>query len=118
MLRFLANENFPREAVVAARDAGHDVAWVVERQPGIADELVLSIAKHEGQVLLTFDKDFRELVFRQGQSGSAGVILFRSRLRTPGAVSAFVLAVLAERDDWPGHFTVAQEDRLRVIRLP
>jgi predicted nuclease of predicted toxin-antitoxin system len=61
MAGFLANENAPREAVLAARGAGHDVTWMVELQPGASDEIVLALARQEGRVLLTFDKDFCEL---------------------------------------------------------
>jgi predicted nuclease of predicted toxin-antitoxin system len=61
MARFLANENAPRDAVVAARAAGFDVAWMVELQPGAGDEIVLSLAQQDDRVLITFDKDFGEL---------------------------------------------------------
>lgn len=63
---FLANENAPREAVLAARAAGFDVTWMVELQPGAGDEIVLALAQQEQRVLITFDKDFGELVFRHG----------------------------------------------------
>src|SRR2546423_1056645 len=78
MARFLANENAPREAVLAARAAGLDVTWMVELQPGAGDEIVLALAQREDRVLVTFDKDFGELVFRHGRAGSPGVILLRS----------------------------------------
>ena len=82
MARFLANENAPREAVLAARGAGFDVAWMVELQPGASDEIVLWLAQREDRVLITFDKDFDELVFRRGRAGSPGIILLRPRLRS------------------------------------
>ncbi len=61
MASFLANENAPREAVLAAPAAGFDVAWMVELQPGANDEIVLSLAQQDNRVLITFDKDFGEL---------------------------------------------------------
>ena len=39
MARVLANENTPREAVLAARAAGFDTTWMVELQPGTVDEI-------------------------------------------------------------------------------
>jgi predicted nuclease of predicted toxin-antitoxin system len=116
--RFLANENTPGAAVRAARQAGHDVAWMVELQPGAPDPIVLQIAQKESRVLLTFDKDFGELVFRKGRAASWGVILLRPRLRSPQVVSDFVLTVLEQPFDWPGYFTVAREGSLRMIPLP
>ena len=43
-MRFLANENFPLDAVEALRAAGHDVAWIRDESPGIADPVVLARA--------------------------------------------------------------------------
>src|SRR5206468_8190584 len=104
MPRFLANENAPRDAVLAARTAGHDVSWMVELQPGAADEIVLALARREDRVLVTFDKDFGELVCRHGRGGAPGVILLRPRLRSPEIVTAFIVMVLSQPIDWPGHF--------------
>lgn len=59
-MRFLADENFPYDAVAALRDAGHDVVWIREAVPGISDEDVLKRAEAEERILLTFDKDFGE----------------------------------------------------------
>ena len=37
-MRFLANENFPGDAVTALQAAGHDVVWVRTAEPGTEDE--------------------------------------------------------------------------------
>jgi len=37
MSQFQANENAPAEVVEAARQAGHDVAWIAELSPGVDD---------------------------------------------------------------------------------
>ena len=118
MAQFLANENTPGEAVQAARQAGHDVTWMVELQPGAPDPIVLELARRDNRVLITFDKDFGELVFRQGRAASPGIILFRPRLRSPQAVSQFILNVLSQPLGWAGQFTVAREGSLRMIPLP
>jgi predicted nuclease of predicted toxin-antitoxin system len=60
-VRFLANENFPGDAVAVRRAAGHDVVWVRTERPGSGDEDVLARAVLEHRVLLTFDNDFGEL---------------------------------------------------------
>jgi predicted nuclease of predicted toxin-antitoxin system len=90
---------------------------MVELQPGANDEIVLTLAQQDDRVLITFDKDFGELVFRRGLAGSRGVILLRPRLRSPEIVSAFIVSVLSQPIDWTGHFTVAREGSLRVIPL-
>lgn len=118
MAQFLANENAPREAVLAARAAGFDVSWMVELQPGASDDVVLALAQRETRVLITFDKDFGELVFRHGRAGSLGVILLLPRLRSPEIVAAFIVTILSQPIDWTGHFTAAREGSLRVVPLP
>ena len=36
-MRFLANENFPFDAVQLLRQYGHDVVWIRTESPGISD---------------------------------------------------------------------------------
>jgi predicted nuclease of predicted toxin-antitoxin system len=118
MAKFLANENVPVEAVQAARQQGHDLEAVGEIEPGASDDVVLDRARTSGRVLVTFDKDFGNLVFRGGRRRSRGVVLLRPRLRSPDYLARFLLDVLAQRSQWEGYFSVAQEGKLRVVRLP
>ena len=69
-------------------------------------------------MLLTFDKDFGEMAFRQGKSATCGVILLRPRVRSPTYVTKFVVKVLEQAMQWEGNFSVAQEGKLRVVPLP
>jgi predicted nuclease of predicted toxin-antitoxin system len=117
-MRLLAHENFPAEAVEALRSRGHDVAWVRTDAPGSSDRQVLDRAVAEGRLLLTFDKDFGELAFRAGLPASSGVVLFRIRLASPSQVAQRAVAVLESRSDWPGHFAVVLDDRVRMTLLP
>ena len=41
-MKFPADENFPRPALQAIREAGFDVAAITEDQPGALDEHVLA----------------------------------------------------------------------------
>jgi predicted nuclease of predicted toxin-antitoxin system len=118
MAKFLANENMPGEVVEAARLAGHDLAWIVELSPGAHDDAVLATALAQSRVLLTFDKDFDEMAFRQGKTATCGIVLFRPRVRSPAYVTQFVVSVLAQAIAWEGNFAVAQEGKLRVVQLP
>lgn len=117
-MRLCANENVPGDCVVRLREAGHDVRWIRETAPGIPDEKVLTLARAENRVLMTFDKDFGELVFRRGASGSQGVILFRISQPSPAAVAERVAAAVASRQDWTGHFSVVEDFGIRMRRLP
>jgi predicted nuclease of predicted toxin-antitoxin system len=116
-VRFLADESFAGVAVRALRALGHDVVWVREQRPGVADDGVLAWAAEDKRVLLTFDKDFGELVYRRGREASCGVVLFRIPMASPEAVRDRVLAVISARDDWQNVFSVVDERRIRMRPL-
>ena len=116
-MRLLANENFPSVAITALRSHGHDVVWIREDSPGIDDRAVLSRATAEGRILITFDKDFGELVFRLGLNAPSGVILFRISPDSPSFVAQTAVTVLESRMDWAGYFSVVNETRVRMTPL-
>jgi predicted nuclease of predicted toxin-antitoxin system len=117
-MRFCANENIPEDCVVWLRQAGHDVTWIREIAPGSIDTEVLARALTENRLLITFDKDFGELVFRRGAKASHGIILFRMTLPSPSIIARRMVTVLASRDDWAGHFSVVDDFNIRMRRLP
>lgn len=116
-MRFLANENLPRAAVEGLRAAGHDVAWIRTEAPGATDEQVLVRSRDEGRVLITLDKDFGELVMRRGLGASQGVVLLRLPLASPDHFAARAVAALTARNDWASHFSVIEDDRVRMRPL-
>ena len=64
---FLANENFPLTSIRILRDAGYNVESVLEKNPGAKDSEVLKEAKKEKRVILTFDRDYGELIYKYKQ---------------------------------------------------
>jgi len=116
-MRLLADENFPREAVLALRARGHDVVWMHETAPGLGDADVLHRAHAEERVLLTFDKDFGELAYRQGLIASPGVSLFRASFQSGSDAAEFAVVALESRADWVGSFAVVEKDRIRLRPL-
>ena len=117
-MRLCANENIPEDCVHRLRQDGHDVFWIRETTPGVSDDAVLARAAAEDRLLITFDKDFGELVFRRGAKASQGVVLFRIPQPSAAAVAERVAVVLVSREDWPDHFSVVEESTIRMRRLP
>jgi predicted nuclease of predicted toxin-antitoxin system len=64
-LNILADESVDGPIVKRLRQEGHTVQYIAEMTPGITDDMVLELANQEAALLLTADKDFGELVFRQ-----------------------------------------------------
>lgn len=96
-MRFLANENFPGEAVAALRRGGYDVAWVRTDAPGASDQDILGRAQREKRVLVTFDKDFGELAWRASLPAESGVVLFRIPMPGPSRVGEALAGFLSMR---------------------
>lgn len=75
-MKIIADESVDGPIVQRLRAEGHDVVYVAEEDSGTADEAVLRSASESNSLLITSDKDFGEIVFRQGRA-SHGVLLFR-----------------------------------------
>jgi predicted nuclease of predicted toxin-antitoxin system len=117
-MKLCANENVPGDCVEALRGSGHDVLWIREDARGSTDKFVLALAQSEQRLLITFDKDFGELVYHQGSKASHGIVLFRLRMSSPAVLAQRLKQILEARDDWEGHFSVVDEYSIRMRRLP
>lgn len=62
-MRLLADENFPRVAVTALEQQGHDIVWIRTDAPGSSDGEIMVRAQAEERIILTFDKDLGEARF-------------------------------------------------------
>ena len=78
----------------------------------------VSKAQSETRVLITFDKDFGELVFRRGKAASRGIVLFRLRKLSPDFVARRVAQILESTAEWEGHYAVVDEHSIRLRPLP
>ena len=116
-LKLLCNENIPAAVITALRAEGHDVVAIGETSPGLKDRDVLAIALSQERICLTFDKDFGELAARHPAAAKSGVILLRLPAGNASTIGARIPAILARREDWPGHFSVVEAGRVRMRRL-
>ncbi len=116
-MRFLADENFPGDAVAEIEAAGHDIVWVRNVAPGSTDEDIFALAAREERIILTFDKDFGELAGRTGLPASSGIVLFRLPMPAAADVGITLVERISARTDWAGHFTVIEPGRVRMRPL-
>ena len=113
-MNFLADESVDIQIVNRLREDGHDVLSVVEMEPGISDESVLAIANERNALLLTADKDFGELVFRQGLA-SKGVLLVRLAGLSPDFKAAVVSGAIRDHlTELSETFTVISPGMVRI----
>lgn len=113
----LADENFPLAAVRDLRGLGWDILTVKEWRPASDDVDVLSKAREEGRVLLTFDKDFGELALETAPTAPHAVVLFRLPNLSAADTVERVVRALTSRTDWAGAFWVVEAKRIRSRRF-
>lgn len=111
---FLANENFPVFSIRLLRNAGHNVASVLEDTSGARDSEVLRRGHEESRIILTFDRDYGELIYRHKSIVPAGLVFFRFDPATPGEPAEILLEII-EKDKitFTGKFTVIERERIR-----
>ena len=113
-MRFLVDESAGVAVVGYLRSAGHDVLAVAETMPQADDPDILARAESENRVLVTNDKDFGELVFRDGQA-HGGIVLLRLQDESSVNRVRVVKALLEQHADrLAGHFVVATERSVRI----
>lgn len=112
-MQFVADENLDWPIIARLRAEGYTVIAVVELTPGISDSDVLDIANRHDAVLLTADKDFGELVYRQ-QQVFTGVVLVRLAGVTPQKKAQLVANAIAQLGhSLVGAFTVVTPTSVR-----
>src|SRR4051794_10756776 len=117
-MNLLVDESVDRLIVDRLRADGHDLVYVAELAAGISDDEVLRQANDRQAVLITADKDFGELVFRQGRI-HAGVVLVRLG-GLPNATKATVVSeVLRDRaTEIEAAFTIISPGLVRIRHAP
>lgn len=113
-MNLFADESVDRQIIDRLRQDGHYVPSVAEMEPGIPDDLVLERANQEQAVLLTADKDFGELVYRQKRI-MFGVVLIRlAGLATERKAEITAGAVSQHGDELIHGFTVITPGAVRI----
>lgn len=116
-MNFVADENIDSQIVQRLRTEGHEVFYVAECDPGIEDEAVLTHSRTLNAILITSDKDFGELVFRQ-RLLHTGILLLRLGGFSPEQKAAAVAkAVESHGKELAIGFSVLSESALRVRLL-
>ncbi len=116
-MKLLANESFPLKSVQNLKAQGFDIKVVGLEFGGITDREVMKIAMGEGRTIVTFDRDYGELIFRHGYRPPAGVIYLRWRRFGPEDPGRYLAELLTDTQiDFSQALTVIDEDTIRQRR--
>ena len=116
-MNFLADESVDRQIVDRLRQDGHLVWYVAEMEPGIADDTVLDLANQEAALLLTADKDFGELVFRQRRLAPGIVLIRLAGLSPAGKAEVVASAINGHASELSQAFAVITPGTIRIRRM-
>jgi predicted nuclease of predicted toxin-antitoxin system len=119
-MKFLADMGISMRTVSALRKNGHQVEHMSEL--GLiraADRDIVTRARSNGQVVLTFDLDFGEIM-ALSRFASPTVILFRTKNQTPQAITPKLLQVIHECGPqlMRGAFVTVEDSGFRIRQLP
>lgn len=118
-MTFLANENFPFPSVQLLEQEGYEIFYIAREIPGIPDEEVIRKAKERNAIILTFDKDYGEIIFRHQVSNPPAVIFFRDKGNNPTMAGLMLIGLLKREEfEWEGRFTVIEETGIRQKIYP
>lgn len=95
----------------------HDVISIYDTARGLEDEKILEFAYREQRVLITNDKDFGELIFRN-QLAHHGVVLLRLVNATPDRQIALLDGLFKQNVPLIDNFTVVTESGYRTATHP
>lgn len=118
-MRWLADENLSSLAIQRLRELGHDVVAISESATALSDEVVLSLARDQNRILISFDRDFGDLIFHQGRLPPLAVVYLRTYAASPEDQANLVerIARLGE-GALCGRLTVVTGNGLRHRPLP
>lgn len=113
-MNLVADEGIDKAIVDLLRTAGFSVRYFAEFGSGATDQVVLAAASDAQSLLLTSDKDFGELIFRQ-QLSSSGVVLIRLEGLSAGSKASIVLRTIQDHiTEMARAFTVISPGMLRI----
>ncbi|QEP43368.1 hypothetical protein D5085_09685 [Ectothiorhodospiraceae bacterium BW-2] len=112
-MRWLLNESIPLTTIRELEAAGHDVLAIKEHSLGSRDEDVMALVHRERRVIVTFERDYGELVFRYRLPQPAGVVYLRFAPQTLQESAAHLLQLIASGAVLEGKFTTVDRTHIR-----
>ena len=115
-MRFLIDENLPGDLVGAAQESQHEARWSRDFAPAASDSMLLAVLEQTGEILVTRDVRFANLVLGLMASGVSlsGAVLIRED--SVKAVRVAWRSFLVRGTEVKG-LVVLTRDKIRIRRL-
>lgn len=112
-MRWLIDECVDANLAARLRESGHDGVYMSEVEPRAADPDVMNRAERENRLLVTDDKDFGDLVFRQARPVPCLVLLRIDPSRRSLKGPRLLAAIDRFGETLFGRYTVVEDARFR-----
>ena len=117
IMKFLFDENIGWTVVSFFRKRGYDIKSVLDDLRGSKDKDLLKIAFKEKRIVVTLDKDFCNLIFRDLMS-CQGIILLRLSDESQKNIICVLENVLENiGGGLENNFTVADDRNIRIRKI-
>lgn len=94
----------------------YDVVSIFDEMRGATDDLVLQKAFQENRILITADKDFGDMVFRQKDQHHGVVLLRLLDQTTPNKIKVLEWLLETNHENLSYNFVVVTEKTVRIIQ--
>jgi predicted nuclease of predicted toxin-antitoxin system len=115
LIKLIADENIPLETVDLLKNNGVDIISISNTLRGLKDRDVLQVANAENRLLITFDHDFAQLVFKEKRQ-TRGIILLMFTPKSPQHIAKRILQVLSKKLVMTNMFVTVRADHIKVTR--
>ena len=114
---FLADENIPLSVIKQLRKEGYYIISVIEDFKRASDKKILELSSKNKWIIITFDKDFGELIYKHECNKPFGIILLRVTPKSPKYILQILEWLLGTSISFEENFVIVKEDKVRVIKL-
>lgn len=115
-MRFLVDECTGPAVARWLQESGHDVFSVYDQARGSSDAKIFSKAFAENRILLTNDKDFGELIYRERRPHKGVVLLRLQDERAANKIGVMRDLLQSHGEKLEGQFVVVTEQHVRFAR--
>ena len=116
-MRFIVDECTGPAVARWLRQHKHNVFSVYEEARGLEDEGVLQKAVADNRILITNDKDFGEMIFREGKAHRGVILLRLEDERAPNKIRVLRRLLEQYADHLADNFVVATKIGVRIARV-
>jgi predicted nuclease of predicted toxin-antitoxin system len=114
-MRFLVDECTGPAVAQWLRSLDHEVFSVFDDAKGITDEEVLKLAFDENRILITNDKDFGELIYREKLSHHGVVLMRLDDERSTNKISVLSQLLHNYSEKLADAFVTVTETKVRIV---